>query len=119
MTVLFSLHAIIFISKLLQQGECSMEAIYRKHKGTYLGKYVFRTTETKREQECATRCFRDNLCASVNYKISGVRKGLCELNSKTLDEASSEETPNLEFNHLDIIKRVRRFMRVKHNLLSK
>ncbi|CAB4020141.1 Hypothetical predicted protein [Paramuricea clavata] len=83
-----------------------MEAVYRKHKEKYLANYIFRTIKTKWEHECATHCFRDNLCASVNYKISGIGKGLCELSKKTLDEASNEGTRSLEFNHLDIIKRV-------------
>jgi hypothetical protein len=110
MSVLFSLSVVILILKLLQEGECSMQAMYRKHKEKYLANYVFRTIKTKWEQECATHCFRDNLCASVNYKISGIGKGLCELSNKTLDEASNEGTHDLEFNHLDIIKRVRRLL---------
>ena len=109
MSVLFSLYVVILILKLLHESECSMEAMYRKHKEKHFANYVFRTIKTKWEQECATHCFRDNLCASVNYKISGIGKGLCELSNKTLDEASNEGTHNLEFNHLDIIKRVRRF----------
>ena len=107
MSVLFSLYLTIFISKLLQQGGCSMEVIYQKHKGKYLANYVIRSTNAKFEQECATHCFRDRLCASINFKISGHAKGLCELNSKTLDEKSDEGTKKLEFNHLNIIKRVR------------
>ena len=83
-----------------------MQAIYRKSKGKYLGNYVIRTTKAQFEQECATHCFRDSACASVNFKISGKEKGLCELNSKVLDEKSNEGTQDLDFNHLDIIKRV-------------
>ena len=84
-----------------------MQAIYRKSKGKYLANHVIRTIKAKYEPECATFCFRDSECASVNFKISGDEKGLCELNSKTLDEESNEATHDLEFNHLDIIKRVR------------
>ena len=107
MAVLFSLYVIILVSKLLQQSECSTQAIYHKRKGKYLANYVIRTTKAKSEQECATHCFKESQCASVNFKTSGDGKGLCELNSKTLDEESNEATHDLEFNHLDIVKRVR------------
>ena len=52
-------------------------------------------------------CVRHGWCASVNYKVSGVGKGLCELNDKTLHEASgSDEESKPEIVHLYIIKKV-------------
>lgn len=61
-----------------------------------------------------THCSRNEVCASVNYKISGIDKGLCELNSKTLDGMALDEiTDSLEYNQLDIIKRVRNIILYK------
>ena len=114
MSALLSLYVIFFTSKLLQQGECSMQAVYRKRKGKYLANYVIRTTKAKYEQECATHCFRDSVCVSVNFKISGDEKGLCELNSKTLDEEFNEATHDLEFNHLHIIERRKNDASIHH-----
>jgi hypothetical protein len=116
MSALSSLYVVIFILKLLQQSECSMQAVYRKRKGKYLANHVVRSIKAQFEQECATHCFRDSVCASVNYKISGVGRGLCELNDKTLDEKSNEATHDLEFNHLDIVKRVRFLSQIKAQL---
>ena len=107
MWVLSVLIAAIPLLNLQQEGECSLQAIYRKTKGKYLPNHVFHSVETKWEQECATHCLRDGLCASVNFQTSGRRKGLCELNSKTLSEAYEEVEDNMEFNHLDITERVR------------
>jgi hypothetical protein len=47
---------------------------------------------------------------SVNYKTSGIGKGLCELNSKTLQEITDkdENVKNPDFNHLYIIEMVRK-----------
>ncbi|CAB3993405.1 Hypothetical predicted protein [Paramuricea clavata] len=44
---------------------------------------------------------------SVNYKTSGIGKGLCELNSETLQETSDAGgiLHNPEFNHLYIVKK--------------
>jgi hypothetical protein len=65
--------------------------------------------KTGTERECGIYCVRDGSCESVNYKISGISKGLCELNSKTLQEASADDQEtNPEFNHLHVIKKDRK-----------
>jgi hypothetical protein len=66
------------------------------------------TSQAESELECCISCVGDGLCASVNYKASGIGKGLCELNNKTLQEISNADGSmnNPEFNHLCIIKKV-------------
>ena len=52
-------------------------------------------------------CVRHGSCASVNYKVSGLGRGMCELNDKAIPEASgTDEESNPEFVHLYIIKKV-------------
>lgn len=47
------------------------------------------------------------MCISyLAYKTSGIGKGRCELNDKTLEGVSDEETQNPEFTHLAVFKRV-------------
>ncbi|XP_028396197.1 uncharacterized protein LOC114520171 [Dendronephthya gigantea] len=49
-------------------------------------------------------CVAHGLCASINYKTSGIGKGLCELNSKKTQETSDvDEKANPEFNYLHLI----------------
>ena len=105
-----SICALIFVSQLAQPGDCSIEqAIIRKKKHTYLANHVIKTKQVETESECGRHCVRIGSCVSVNYKTSGIGKGLChELNSKTLQEASDADGSmhNPEFNHLYIIKKV-------------
>ena len=106
--VMFSLGFVILILKVLKQANCSEAAMFQKHKGKHLANYVISTNErTKSEVECGIYCLGHGMCASVNYKTSGKDKGLCELNTETLDAKNGEGTPNAEFNHLYIINRVR------------
>ena len=103
---MFSLGFVILILKVLKQANCSEAALFQKHKGKHLANYVISTYErTKSEVECGTYCLGHGMCASVNYKTSGKDKGLCELNTETLDAKNGEGTPNAEFNHLYIINR--------------
>ncbi|XP_028396132.1 uncharacterized protein LOC114520116 [Dendronephthya gigantea] len=104
MSFLSSFCLCIFLTA-VHEGESSFQASYRKHKGRYLANHVFRKEEAKYEHDCATYCIRDELCASVNYKVSGESKGLCELNSKPLHDDTKKETYNVEFNHLAIVKK--------------
>ncbi|XP_028410341.1 uncharacterized protein LOC114532951 [Dendronephthya gigantea] len=51
-------------------------------------------------------CLRRESCASANYKTSGIGKGRCELNAKTLQEKTDvNEQANPEFNHLVIVQK--------------
>ena len=110
MAVLFSISALIFTITKIAQGECSIkQAFFRIKEQKYLANHVIETKQAESELQCGTRCVGDGSCTSVNYKTSGIGKGLCELNSKTLQEISNpdENMHNIEFNHLYIIKNVR------------
>ena len=95
-----------FISKIPEPGESS--EVFHVNKNKYLAKHVLETKQTDSELECGMHCVKVGSCASVNYKTSGIGKGLCELNTKTLREVSDEDRMhNSEFIHLYIIKKVR------------
>ena len=109
MAGLLSIFALIFVSQITQPGECLIEqAIFRRKEQTYLANHVIKTKQAKTELECGMHCIAYGLCASVNFKTSGIGKGLCELNNKTLQEISDAELnrKNHEFNHLYKIKKV-------------
>ena len=108
MAVLLSICALLLISKLPQPGECSKQAVFRRNEQKYLAHHVIETNQAESELECAVQCVADGSCASVNYKTSGIGKGLCELNNKTLQDTSDadESAHNPEFNHLYVIKQV-------------
>jgi hypothetical protein len=98
------------ISK-IQKGECSIkQAFFRIDKQKYLANHVIETKQAESELQCGMNCVGVGSCTSVNYKTSGIGKGLCELNSKTLQEISDpdENMHNPEFSHLYIIKKVRK-----------
>jgi hypothetical protein len=67
-----------------------------------------KTKQAETELQCGLHCVADGSCASVNFKTSGIGKGLCELNSKILQDTSDADGSlhNSEFNHLYIIKKV-------------
>jgi hypothetical protein len=110
MTIYISICALLFVCIPTQPGECSpKQTIFRRKVGKYLANHVKETKQAGSELECGMLCVADGSCQSVNYKTAGIGKGLCELNSKTLQEASEDyEETNLEFNHLHVIKKVRK-----------
>jgi hypothetical protein len=84
------------------------QAIFHKKEKTYLANHVIKTKQAETELDCNMHCVADELCASVNYKTSGIGKSLCELNSKTFQDISDADGSlyNPEFNHLYIIEKV-------------
>ncbi len=125
MSLSVTIWAVIFIAFLIltRRGQCQQDAVFRKKVGKYLANYVIRSKVTAGELECMMYCSNEGMCASVNYKPSGTDEGLCEINSKSLGErAADKNTPLLEsadFNHLHIIKRVRKFEHIMlHFLVS-
>ena len=104
----------MIISKLPQPGECSIrEAFFRVDKNKYLANHVIETRQAETEFECGLHCVRHGSCVSVNYKTSGIGKGLCELNSKALRDIADQEKSvkvvnDPDFSHLYIIKKVRK-----------
>jgi hypothetical protein len=110
MAVLFSISALIFMLTRIPQGECSTKQVFfRIREQKYLANHVIETKQAESELQCGIHCVGDGSCTSVNYKTSGIGKGLCELNSKTLQEISNpdDNMHNPEFNHLHIVKKVR------------
>jgi hypothetical protein len=96
------------ISK-IPQGECSIKQdFFHIKRQKYLANHVIETKQANSELQCAMHCIGVRSCASVNYKISGIGKGLCELNNKTLQEISDADGSlhNSEFNNLYRIKKV-------------
>ena len=92
-----------------QPGECLVsQAVFRIKKQKYLANHVLETRQAETELECGMHCVGHGSCVSVNFKTFGNGKGLCELNKKTLREISDGSMHNPEFNHLYIIKAVRK-----------
>ena len=108
MAVLCTVCVLIFaIAKIPQPGKCLInEAIFRVNKEEYLTSYVIETKQAESELKCGMHCVAKESCASINYKTSGVGKGLCELNSKPSPKEISKRLHKPEFNHLYIIKKV-------------
>ena len=99
------------ISQITQPGECSIghEDFFHIDESKYLANHVIESRQAKTKLECGIHCVRHGSCVSVNYKTSGIGKGLCELNNKTLQNANDYEImKNPDFSHLYIIKTVRR-----------
>ena len=101
--------ALFLLSKISQPGECLQQAVFRRNEQKYLANHVIATKQAATELECGMHCVAYGSCLSVNYKIFGVNKGRCELNNKTLQETfNADKEINSEFNHLYIIKKVRK-----------
>ena len=81
---------------------------FKRNEQEYLANHVIETKQADSELECGSHCIEDKSCASVNYKTSGVGKGRCELNSKTVEKTVQvyDKIHDPEFNHLVVIKRV-------------
>ncbi|XP_028414797.1 contactin-associated protein like 5-3-like [Dendronephthya gigantea] len=110
MAVFLWICALVLISRILQPCECSVaQASFRTIDGRYLANHVIKTKHTETELECSMHCVAHGSCVSVNYKTSGIGKGRCELNSKTLQDTSDDDNNmnnNTYFKHLYIIKKV-------------
>ena len=97
---------LFFISKALQQCDCTKEALFRRRAGKYLANYVIHTETVENEFNCVTYCVDHITCASVNYKTSGNDKGLCELNSEAIDDSTNEGTDNSEYDYLEKVRKI-------------
>ena len=85
----------------------SQQALFRREKKTYLMNHVYERKQADSEFNCSLYCVGDGFCGSVNYKTSGIGRGLCELNNKTTQERSEvEKISDPEVNHHSKIKRV-------------
>ena len=86
----------------------SKQTWFRREEKIYLMNHVYERKQTNNEFACSLSCVRDESCKSVNYKTSGIGKGLCELNKKSTQERSKAEKKirDPEFIHLAMIKQV-------------
>ena len=117
-TVLVRICSLIILLKIPASAVCSTEAQsrsvwskqawFQKQEKIYLMNHVYERKQTNSEFACSLYCVRNESCASVNYKTSGIGKGLCELNKKTTQERSEvdEKIRDPEFVHLAMIKQV-------------
>ncbi|XP_028393426.1 contactin-associated protein like 5-3-like [Dendronephthya gigantea] len=106
MAVLVSICALIFTSQILQQGDCStVQVFFQKKPGEYLANHVIETKQAETELECSSHCVDHGSCVSVNYKTSGIGKGRCELNSKTLQDDDGNIL-NTDVDFLYIIEKI-------------
>ena len=98
----------------LRESLASEEAILKRNEQRYLTDYVIETKQAGTELECGLHCLADKSCTSVNYKTSGIGKGLYELNYKTVKETSNvdDKIHDQEFNNLVVIGRVSRQLQI-------
>ncbi|XP_028393208.1 neurexin-4-like [Dendronephthya gigantea] len=104
MAVFVRVSALIFLLEIFEPGECIAEkrAFFRIVNGRYLANNVIAiNTNVTTEFQCIVNCVAHGSCVSVNYKTSGIGKGRCELNNKTLNASDDDEsTRNPEFKHI-------------------
>ena len=80
-----------------------------RKKTTIFSESHYRNKSGRQRDRCSIQCIADGSCVSVNFKTSGIGKGRCELNDKTMEEISDGDgnTQNPEFDHLYITFKVR------------
>ena len=103
---------VFFLMVTTQQGESlvSQQAIFKRNKQKYLANHIIETKQADSELKCGIHCLGDKSCTSVNYKTSGIGKGRCELNDKTVEKTCNvnDKIHDAEFNNLVVIRRVSR-----------
>ena len=112
MMVCLSICALIFVwmaaAKPRESLACG-ETMFKRNEQKYLAGHVIETKQAQSEMECGLHCIEsEKSCTSVNFKTSGIGKGRCELNNKTVEKTSyvHDKKHHPEFNHLAVIKRV-------------
>ena len=75
-----------FLFLFFGSGLCMEQILFHKQAAKYLPDSVIATRDVESELECSVFCRRYKGCLSVNYKVSGLDKGLCELNNNTISE---------------------------------
>ena len=100
---------LLILARLAQGQEMTKQAVFHRKKQKYLANHVIESRQANDELKCALHCIEHDSCASVNYKISGARKGLCELNNETPQRTSGKDERTIpEFVYLYIFKKVRK-----------
>ena len=62
------------------------QAYFHKTPAKHLPDSIIASTYAQSETECSMHCTRHQECLSVNYKVNGLDKGLCQLNNNTISE---------------------------------
>jgi hypothetical protein len=91
----------------LRLAYSSEEVLFDRHADSYLDGFVIRAKRTNTEVECGIYCTSEPLCVSANFKVEGVNRGLCELNSEVLEDFPGTKIQNTDFVYLAILERVR------------
>ena len=106
MAALLNIQYALIISnfRLTHLSLCSVDSVFRRNAQKYFANHVIEIKQTSSELECGMHCAGRKSCVSVNYKTSGVGKGRCELNNKTIEETSyADRSTKPDYNHLYII----------------
>ena len=101
-----------------QAASDDSEIIFQRRPGHYLGNYMIRSLKTESEFDCSYECFNKPECVSVNFKVEGKNKGLCELNSETLEDLPEEGQSDSEYVYFQVDTRVRNYQLI-YNMLKK
>ena len=108
-TLLVRIGSLILLLKILESTKAETQSVsFQRKEKTYLPNHVYERKQTDSQLACCLSCVRNESCASVNYKTSGIGKGLCELNKKAIQERSEVEGKirDPEFNFLAKIMQV-------------
>ena len=104
MLIWFGLWA--FLLSIFNVARGDSDIIFKRRPGRYLGNYIIRSLKTEDEFDCSNSCLNEPGCVSVNLKVKGRNKGLCELNSKTLEELPEEGQSDAENVYFQVDMRV-------------
>ena len=106
MLIRFGLWAFL-LNMFSQVARGDSDIIFQRRPGRYLGNYIIRSLKTEDEFDCSNSCLNEPGCVSVNLKVKGRNKSLCELNSKTLEELPEEGQSDGENVYFQVDIRVR------------
>ena len=107
MLIRFGLLAFL-LNMFSQVARGDSDIIFQRRPGRYLGNYIIRSLKTELDEfDCSNSCLNEPGCVSVNLKVKGRNKGLCELNSKTLEELPEEGQSDAENVYFQVDIRVR------------
>ena len=76
----------VFLFVFIRSGLGVKQTFFHRKVGQYLPDSVITTKYAECEFECSVLCTIHKGCLSVNYKVSGLGQGLCQLNNNTISE---------------------------------
>lgn len=110
------LYKIIVFAQILgfiKHGLTMKQSYFKRKTGQYLPNKVIASKHAQSELHCAMACTALDVCLSINYKVKGVDKGLCQLNNDTVSKNLSLVFDE-ELDHLSVVKRVKYFYNSPH-----